>query len=431
MLALSATTTGQDNQIQALQEMVQELRQEVSELKETKSDSWINEQRADEIRNLVHDVLADADTRTNLLGDGLTSGYNNGAFIASADGSWKLKINGQLQSRWLYNDAKDQTSEHGFEERRTKLKFSGNAVDPTWKFKITGTWSRNGGSNTEDAYIQKMFDDGSWFKFGQFKQNFLRENIVSGSKQLTVERSMLNTAFTYGWSQGIEFGWKNEDIKFVAQYTDGPNQANTTALADSTNAYVFRAEFRFGEASWKDFDYLTSISGSASGLLLGVAYENYETEGVAIEYGNANGLKSSGWTVDASWRGDSWNMFGYLVGTTGRDGTTKQNSNAWLVQGGFLINDNTELFAQLQNGEISGQDMDMEAFRVGCNYWPIAGNNNIKWTTDIGWAAKTLIDGAGAGISSADWVSSGTGWRADNAGEDNQMLLRTQLQLLF
>ena len=431
-LVLVAIASGQDDQVKVLQEMVQELRQEVSELKINKSESWINEQRADEIRLLVQDVLSDTDTRTSLQGSGAMAGYNGGAFLASADGNWKLKINGQIQVRWLYNDADGQSSQDGFEQRRTKVKFSGNVIDPSWKFKITSTWGRSGGSNTEDAYIQKMFDGGSWFKFGQFKQNFLRENIVSSSKQLTVERSMLNNAFTYGWSQGVEYGWKNEDMKFVAQYTDGPNQANSASLGASTNAYVLRTEFRFGDAGWKDFAYLTSNAGADNGLLIGVAYENYDTDGGAFEYGNANGTKSSGWTVDASWRGDGWNLFGYIVDTTGKDNAgVTQDSSGWLVQGGFLVNDNVELFAQLQEGDVNGEAMDMDAFRVGFNYWPATGNNSVKWTTDVGWASKTLTNGAGGGISSADWVSSGNGWRADNANEDNQMLIRTQLQLLF
>ena len=137
MLALVALTAGQDDQVRVLQEMVQELRQEVSELKNKKSDTWINEHRADEIRDLVHDVLADSDARVNLVGDGLTSGYANGAFIASPDGNWKLKINGQLQVRWIYNDAEGLASQHGFEQRRTKLTFSGHAVDPSWTFKVS------------------------------------------------------------------------------------------------------------------------------------------------------------------------------------------------------------------------------------------------------------------------------------------------------
>jgi hypothetical protein len=432
IMATTALTGNQDTQIKQLNDLVQELRSEVAELKMSKSENWLNEQRANEIRGLVHDVLADADTRTNLQGGGATAGYNGGAFLVSEDGNWKLKINGQLQARWIYNEASGQDDVHGFEQRRTKLKFAGHVIDPSWNYKITTTWNRNDSSSTEDAYIQKKFDDGSWFKFGQFKSNFLRENIVSSSKQLTVERSMLNNAFTYGWTQGLEFGWKNDDLKLLVQYTDGPGESNTQALGTTTDAWVARAEYRFGEASWKDFDYLTSKAESKNGLLLGVSYETYERDGGAtFEYGNADGSKNDGWTIDASWRGDGWNAFAYYVETTGKDNAVDQKSSGFLLQGGLLVSDNVELFAQYQEGEVDGQAMDMDVFRLGFNYWPEAGSNNIKWTTDIGWAGKTLIDGDGSGISSADWISSGNGWRSDNAGEDDQMLIRTQLQLLF
>jgi hypothetical protein len=433
ILATSIISADQSPQIEALIDLVQELKSEVAELKSGTSENWIRDQRAKEVRTLVKDVLADSDMRASFFGDGATAGYNGGAFLMSADGNWKLKINGQLQVRWLYNDAEGQSSESGFEQRRTKVTFSGHVIDPSWTYKISPTWSRSGGSDTTDAYIQKKFDGGSWFKFGQFKQSFLRETTVSSSRQLTVERSMLNNAFTYGWSQGIEFGWKNDDTKLLVQYTDGPGQKDTQALGTSTNAWVARAEFRFGEAGWKEFNYLTSKAGAKKGLLLGVSYENYSREtGNTFEYGNADGTKSSGWTVDATWRGDGWNVLGYIVDTTGSTSGVDQDSSGWLLQGGFLVNDNVELFAQYQEGEVSGETMDMDVFRVGFNYWPSAGSNTIKWTTDIGWAGKTLTDGpGGAGIASPDWVSSGNGWRADNTGENDQMLIRTQLQLLF
>ena len=259
ILATTALASGQDTQIEVLTELVQELRHEVSELKSDQSTNWLNDQRADEIRSLVHDVLADADSRASLQGSSALAGYDGGAFLMSAEGNWKLKINGQLQTRWLYNKASDQNllatplenSQYGFDQRRTKVKFSGHILDPSWQYKITTTWARDGESVTEDAYIQKSLDNGSWFKFGQFKANFLRENIVSSSKQLTVERSMLDNAFTYGWTQGIEFGWRNDDVKLLVQYTDGPNQSNTPALQDSVDAWIVRGEFRFGDADWK------------------------------------------------------------------------------------------------------------------------------------------------------------------------------------
>lgn len=422
--------------VDELRQMVVELQSEVAGLK-NEDNHWLNEQRSDQVRSLINDVLADADTRSSLQGGGATAGYKGGGFLQSADGNWKLKINGQLQTRWLYNDADGQDSQHGFEQRRTKVKFSGHVVDPSWVYKIVATWSRSGGSSTEDAWAGKKFDNGSWFKFGQFKANFLRENIVSSSKQLTVERSMLDNAFTYGWTQGLEYGWKNDDMKLVFQYTDGPGQSNTPALpaltdTDPTNAWTARAEFRFGEASWKDFDYLTSKAGAKNGWLLGVAYENYDNDSGTFEYGNANANESNGWTVDVSYRADGWNVFGYVVETTGKNTTNgdEVDSSGWLLQGGMLVNENVELFAQYQEGEVDGSSMDMDAIRIGFNYWPTAGNNNIKWSTDVAWAGKTITNG-GAGTASADWVSSGNGWRTDNVGDNDQMLLRTQLQVLF
>lgn len=425
--------------VDELRQMVVELQGEVAELK-NQDHAWLTEQRADQVRSLVHDVLADADTRSSLQGAGTTAGYSGGAFLQSADGNWKLKINGVVQARWLYNDAGGQDSEHGFEQRRTKISFSGHVADPSWTYKVTTTWSRGGGSDTENAWVSKKLDDGTWFKFGQFKQRFLRENIVSSSRQLGVERSMINNAFTYGWSQGLELGWKDDDTKLTMQYTDGPHQKNTNALSEPTNAWVARAEFRFGDAGWKEFDYLTSKAGANKGLLIGVSYETYDSDlvdsvsgDVGFEYGNAQANKSSGWSIDASWRGDGWNVFAYRVDTTGKVKASgvEQDSSGWLLQGGFLVNENVELFAQYQEGEINNQNMDMDSFRVGFNYWPVPGSNNVKWTTDIGWAGKTLTNGAGGGISSADWVSSGNGWRSDTGTEKDQMLLRTQLQLLF
>jgi hypothetical protein len=435
-LVLAAVTTSQDGQIQELQKMVQELRQEVSELKMSSNNAWLTQQRADEIQELVWEVLSDSESRYSLVGSGATAGYNGGAFLMSEDGNWKVKINAQLQTRWLYDDAQDQPTQYGFEQRRTKIHFSGHIIDPSWTYKISGTWGRNGGGSTENAWIGKSFGSGSWIKFGQFNSKFLREQIVASSAQLAVERSMVNNAFTYGWTQGIELGWSNDELKLTAQYTDGPNQLNRELAPNPTNAWNLRGEIKFGDAGWKEFGSLTSKVGGGNGLLLGLAYQNFDRSGSTIEYGNATASSSNGWTIDATLRGDGWNIFGYVVQATGSDAGIEQKSSGWLVQGGFMISDNSELFAQYQKGSIknavfTGASDEMSAIRFGVNYWPSAGNNALKWTTDIAWSQDALARGRGSGASSADWTSSGNGWRSDINDQDGQMLLRTQLQLLF
>ena len=78
--------------IEELRQMVVNLQSEVSELK-NQDNKWLTEQRANQVRELVHDVLADADTRSMLQGSGITAGYDGGGYLQSADGNWKLKIN--------------------------------------------------------------------------------------------------------------------------------------------------------------------------------------------------------------------------------------------------------------------------------------------------------------------------------------------------
>ena len=82
---------------------IAELKKEIAELKSQNSDKWLTEQRAEEIRGVVQDVLADADTRSSLQAAAATSGYNNGFFISSPDGNFKMQLNGQVQTRWAYS----------------------------------------------------------------------------------------------------------------------------------------------------------------------------------------------------------------------------------------------------------------------------------------------------------------------------------------
>ena len=59
----------------------------ISELSSNTNSNWLNDTRSDEIRSLVHDVLADADSRASMLGDG---------------SSVTVNVHGYVQSRWTY-----------------------------------------------------------------------------------------------------------------------------------------------------------------------------------------------------------------------------------------------------------------------------------------------------------------------------------------
>ena len=65
----------QNNDMQA---QIADLQAQVAALKGAQSGQWLTEQRAAEIRGIVTDVLADADTRSSLAGPSAGAGYAPG-----------------------------------------------------------------------------------------------------------------------------------------------------------------------------------------------------------------------------------------------------------------------------------------------------------------------------------------------------------------
>jgi len=96
-LAGSALAASVDGGTDAMNEIAN-LKKEIAELKAANGDKWLTEQRETEIRAIVQDVLADADTRTSLQAAQATAGWNKGFFLASPDGNFKLNVGGQLQA---------------------------------------------------------------------------------------------------------------------------------------------------------------------------------------------------------------------------------------------------------------------------------------------------------------------------------------------
>ena len=75
------------SQIAELKQVVDQQSRELAQLKQAEGRDWLTEQRASEIRGIVQDVLADADTRTSFQDSGAMAGWNKGFFLASPDGN--------------------------------------------------------------------------------------------------------------------------------------------------------------------------------------------------------------------------------------------------------------------------------------------------------------------------------------------------------
>ena len=423
LTAITAAATGEtssvtDERVARLAERVARLQAEVNQLRGSVGDEWLTEQRAEEIRSLVQDVLADADTRASLLESGLTAGWDGHPFIASADGAFELKLSGQLQVRFVWNNQEKGSSDSnrwGFENRRTKIKFAGHVFND-WKFKFNGAFGNNGdGFDLQDAYIQRKLGDALSIKIGQFRAPFMREELVSSSRQLGVDRSLVNERFNQDRSQGVQLAYKANQFRLMAMYHDGLKSKNTEwQLEDTEYALTGRVEF-LAMGDWKQFKDFSSKPGSEPGLLIGLA-GHYEKE----EYGVSGGgpkEEDARLTADVSFEGDGFNVFGAFVYQDLKQADV--SPWGWVVQGGYYLTDKTEIFGRYECGDSDDSSEKLSVLTAGVNHY---FNKNVKWTTDLGYGFHE-VTGA--------WDKADVSWREDASGDDGQIVFRTQLQLVF
>jgi hypothetical protein len=294
-----------------------------------------------------------------------------------------------------------------------------------------------------------------------------------------VERSLVDQMFSTKFTQGVQFGWRGEEWAFEAMVNDGGSNANTGAVSGFNNATNnpqgtpgvqlnngagfaqwavtgHLAMKPFGD--WKEFNDLNSYVGNQDGLLL-EGWVNWQRGG---EQGSAfvgsNNIPANGnsdgefltWSADVAWNTSGANIFAYWVmntayslpSSTTNDGPTI-NSYGAVIQGGWFASDSVELYARWEwlntenvgvnvvaNGTTTGSANVFNAGRtnvytLGFNWF--LGGKAVKLTTDMSWCSDPLwfTNGIyGAGIT-------GTDFRVEPVGGGDQIVLRSQLQLVF
>jgi hypothetical protein len=481
-LAIAGTAFGgaeSDNDALA---QIAELKQELAELKQQDGQDWLTEQRASEIRGIVQDVLADADTRTSLQNSGAMAGYNKGFFLASPDGNFKLNVQGFMQVRWTLNTAGDQNTRWGFENADTYLDFSGNVVDPSWKFKVRGNFANDEAGNSGNmglsfAYIEKDLGDGLSVRVGQFRAPWLREELVDDPYQLGVDRSLFNASFTQGFSQGIQVGYESDAFRVAGYYGDGfgpgfsgavdvpgvgvvnvvSNGYNTanTAWNQSTTKWSFagRGEYKIS-GDWSTFDDFTSFRGEEGGMMVGVAVRGQKGAGVNNGFSLTDDAEIFGVTADFTWDFGGANLYAAFVyqsiewgnqdlggGATIDLGTSDQVG--FMVQGGYFVTEEIEIFGRYEYvdygldqtvtvnpGGLSGSLADLPKFNgitLGANYFFAP---NVKATVEWGYNFKSLTN-LTPDLNNAGFRPDVAEINNPNQGNEGQWALRAQLQLLF
>jgi hypothetical protein len=405
----------------------QELLAQLQELQAKVAAMEAKQVNTQDVDATVASVLADADRRSQLMQvEGFTAGYNKGKFvIQSADGNFTLNPYVQFQLRYVANftdepvDGADDETEDGFEIRRAKFGFQGNMFTPdlTYKFQWASD-DEGGGVTLEDAFVRYQFSDAWAVRAGQYKDNIYHEETTSSTKQLAVDRSLVNELIGGGLTdrvQGVNLIW-DDGGKMRAEfgYNDGADSENTDFQDEGATDFGItgRFEWMIAGEDWKYYEDFTAMGNDSDILVLG-AGGNWTQSGDDNAYFH---------TVDIQWENaGGLGVYAAYLGLAA-DGDAGDSYNwGFLVQAGYMLNEQWEIFGRVDytdpddDGDLGIGTDDTTELAIGVNYY-------LK-----GHAAKITVDGFYLPDGSPE-NETGLGILE---GENDEFGIRGQFQLLI
>jgi len=373
------------------------------------------------------EVLSDAERRSTLGPVApLTAGYDKGFFIRSEDGNFLFKPALQTQFRYVANSGEDADGddefESGFELRRTRFRFDGNAFSPDFTYSFVFDTNRSGGNvSLLEAWGAYKFADHWSVKLGQFKESAFHEKDVPFTNQLAVEKSLVNAILggdQVDRVQGVALlygGGKEDDVRAEFALHDGANSKNTNFQDTDTGDWGVgaRGEYKLGGdwANYRDF----TAKGTKEQLFV---------VGAGADFTQAGDVDILRATADAQWESaDGLGIYGAFHGNQTDAGDAGDGFD-WgaLAQVGYLINKKTELFARYDlvalDDVAPGDEDTFNEFTIGANYYlgpDGAYLHRAKFTLDVVY----LPDGAPSSQSGLGILGS----------DEDQFVLRGQFQL--
>lgn len=379
-------------------------------------------------------AITDADSkRAFLQADGFTSGWENGFKLQSADGAYVLQPFVESQFRYTANDTEeagdgDDDFQGGFEWRRVAIGLKGNAFGKNFRYTFRSLFDRSTGEPVlEFGYADFQFARDWAVRFGQFKLDWTHEETVGFSRQLAVDRSLLNQLFGGGNTyvvQGVSliYGTKQTPVHASVTLTDGDRSLNTN-YTDQQGSTTTRYQ-NFGVAArgeykvlgkWDSYGDFTARKTTADFLVVGGGVDWAQSgDGdvgrftVDAQFENASGVSLYGSTIYTLVRGDSPDLI-------------LDRSWGALAQAGYLLPGLTdwEIFGRysylrLDDDTAPGRDSFHE-LTVGLNRYFVG--HNAKWTLDTNY----LPNGSYTGVGGLGVTNS----------ESRQVIFRTQLQLML
>lgn len=409
--------------VDSMQKQIEALQAQVNELKTTQSQQL---SKAD-VDATVDRVLSDADRRSQMLdADGFTAGWQKGKFLLqSADGNFKMNpsLMFQFRNATTYNESGkasgDDYLSNGFEVRRFKIGFAGNAFSPDLTYKFLLVLDRNSaGNNTgatmEDEWVNYKFADAMSVTLGQFKGPVTREGLYGIlANERSYQSDIMMNADNYMQGVSLLYGGSADALHAQVAFGDGAGKKNSNALdpgqggVDADYNLAGRVEYKvFGD--WKNNSSASSLGVEKDLLVLGAGADFTQTGDTDVSIHS----------VDALYKlHNGLALMGVYDGkfTSAASGDTYD----WgvVLQAGYMLNDKWEVFGRYAYLDLetvgAGYNNQINEFAVGANYY--FKGDNAKFTVDLVY----LPNGAPTADSGADI----------QAAQDTEIVLRGQFQL--
>ncbi|MCC5822127.1 MAG: OprO/OprP family phosphate-selective porin [Phycisphaerales bacterium] len=350
-----------------------------------------------------------------------------------------LSLSGQVQTRYDLNfrdsdsgalDHPDDDVTLGFSLRRTRVTMTGTVTENI-RAGLLIDFQRTGSVQVLDAYADWTVSEDLTLRIGQRKLRFFREENVSSRRQLSAERSVVNSVFNQGFSQFVEAGFGGDDWRAWFAVSDGFRSHNTAfdSAREADIGLTARAEMRLGEAGWRAHEQFTSWRGSTPGGLLG-ASAHWQSSGDTNP--SDEDAEFFALTGDFGWVGDGWNAFGAFVWRRTDAPGSDLDDLGFVVQGGVFVADQTEVFARYDRvmpdsdraPSVGDRVDDFGTLTLGVNHYLVPESHAAKLTV-AGMYHFDSVSNTGGVVRPSDGIN----LLADT--ERGQIGVTVQFQFLF
>lgn len=391
-------------------------------------------QSLDQTREYAAEVMADAQNRTSLLDS--AQGSNAQFGLTSADGTSTLNFSGWHQTRYALtilddNGGAQDDFETGFFTPDTRLIFDGSVVSPDTTYKIELYVDSSGNFGLMDAFLNHDFGNNTSGRVGQFALPTSRESMAEDNQIQTIERTITDSVFGGGQTQGVAMSFTDEanSWRATASFNDGAGTSGTpyNAPNDGDFGLTVRGDFAFEGTVDPYFATTRMMPGGENAMILGGYFhvqQNAEQPGsddtTIIQAGvdflmdNSNG----------------WNFFGAgHLASVDQDSAADELLHLGLVlQGGYFVSDNTEVFGSfdmvIPDDDAGGTSDPFNTITVGVNHFPFQGSQAVKLSGGVSIFIDATTETGGLVMQNTD-----AGLLTDSEG--GQVTVMGQAQVTF